>query len=419
MILLSHPTGNENVRQAALALQEAGLLREFWTCLSWNDEASANRFLPAKLRQQLSRRSFHPALRPLIRTVPAREMGRLLAGAIGVSAFSQHETGPLSIDAVFAGLDRKVAGRLRELADCRAVYCYEDGALETFRAAQERNLPRLYDLPIGYWRVAQQIYAEERTREPEWAVTLSGIRDSAEKLARKEEELKLATSVIVASSFTKETLRAAEFTAGVTVIPYGAPSVAERALVSNSGDLRVLYVGSLGQRKGLSYLLRAIDLLGRGNAALTLIGKKVTDGCRPLEEAIRRHHWIPTLPHGEILAEMQRHDVLVLPSLFEGFGLVILEAMAQGLPVITTAHTAGPDLLSEGLEGFIVPIRSAEAIAEKLDRLAGDPALLEEMKQAARKKAGERRWESYRDSLAQMARDVILNSFPISYAASP
>ena len=235
MILLSHPTGNENVRQAALAFQEAGLLQEFWTCLSWNADGPANRFLPAKLRQQLSRRSFHPALRPLIHTAPAREMGRLLASAIGVSAFSQHETGPLSIDAVFGGLDRKVAGRLRELADCQAVYCYEDGALETFRAAQERNLPRLYDLPIGYWRVAQQIYAEERTREPEWAVTLSGIRDSAGKLARKEEELKLATSVVVASSFTRETLRAAEFSASVTVIPYGAPAVADRAIDSHSG----------------------------------------------------------------------------------------------------------------------------------------------------------------------------------------
>ncbi len=418
MILLSHPTGNENVRQAALAFQEARLLQEFWTCLSWNADGRANRLLPAKLRQQLSRRSFHPALRPLIHTAPAREMGRLLGSALGVSAFSQHETGPFSIDAVFAGLDRKVARRLRDLVDCQAVYCYEDGALETFRAAQERNLPRLYDLPIGYWRVAQQIYAEERTREPEWAVTLSGIRDSAGKLARKEEELKLATSVVVASSFTRETLRAAEFSASVTVIPYGAPAVADRAISPHSGNLRVLYVGSLGQRKGLSYLLRAIDLLGR-RAELTLVGKKVAEGCRPLEEALRRHHWIPTLPHGEILAQMQRNDVLVLPSLFEGFGLVILEAMAEGLPVITTAHTAGPDLLSEGVDGFIVPIRSAEAIAEKLDRLAGNPKLLGEMKQAARRKARERRWESYRDSLAQMARDVILNSFPISYAASP
>lgn len=418
MILLSHPTGNEFIRQAALAFHEAGLLKEFWTCLSWNAETPVNRFLPARFRQQLSRRSFHPALRALIRTAPAREMGRLLAGTLGISAFSRHETGPLSIDAVFASLDRKVASRLCELEGCRAVYACEDGALETFRAARERNIARLYDLPIGYWRVAQQIYAEEREREPEWAVTLSGIRDSAGKLARKEEELKLATRVVVASSFTKETLGRAEFSAGVTVIPYGAPSVAEHEIVSNPGNLRVLYVGSLGQRKGLSYLLRAIHLLG-SKVELTLIGKKVAAGCRPLEEAISRHHWIPTLPHGEILAQMQRHDVLVLPSLFEGFGLVILEAMAQGLPVITTAHTAGPDFLSEGVDGFIVPIRSAEAIAEKLDRLAENSTLLGEMKQAARKKAGERQWDSYRDSLAQMARDVILDSFPISYAASP
>jgi len=108
-----------------------------------------------------------------------------------------------------------------------------------------------------------------------------------------------------------------------------------------------------------------------------------------------------------------------LPSLHEGFGLVIGEAMAQGLVVIATPHTAAPDLIDDGVDGFVVPIRSAEAIAEKLNRLAGNPKLLEEMKQAARQKAGERRWESYRHSLAQMARDVILNSFPISYAASP
>jgi alpha-maltose-1-phosphate synthase len=418
MILLSHPTGNEFVRQAALAFREAELLREFWTCLSWNAEAPVNRFLPARLRRQLSRRSFHPALRSLTRTAPVREMGRLLAVAMDISVFSKHETGPLCIDAVFAALDRKVASRVHELRDCRAVYAYEDGALETFRAAQERNLPRLYDLPIGYWRVAQQIYAEEQEREPEWAMTLSGACDSPEKLARKEEELKLATRVVVASSFTKETLHSAEFPAEVTVIPYGAPSVLDREIVSNSENLRVLYVGSLGQRKGLSYLLRAIRLLG-AKVELTLIGRKVAAGCGPLEEAVRRHHWIPTLPHGEVLAQMQRHDVLVLPSLFEGFGLVILEAMAQGLPVITTVHTAGPDLVSEGADGFIVPIRSAEAIVEKLDRLAGNPKLLREMKHAAREKARARKWGDYRDSLVQMARDVILPSFPTSYAASP
>ena len=109
---------------------------------------------------------------------------------------------------------------------------------------------------------------------------------------------------------------------------------------------------------------------------------------------------------------MQQHDVLVLPSLFEGFGLVILEAMAQRLPVITTAHTAGPDVISQGVDGFIVPIRSAEAIAARLDQLASTPHLLQEMKQAAQEKAKSQRWENYRESLVQMARDLVFKTIP-------
>jgi alpha-maltose-1-phosphate synthase len=415
MILLSHPTGNENVRQAALAFREAELLREFWTCVSWNPDASVNRLLPHSLRQQLSRRSFPPSLRAVTRTVPARETGRLLVSALGLSLFSEHETGPLSIDAIFSDLDRKVAARLKQLPDCRLVYAYEDGALETFRAANAQDISRVYDLPIGYWGVAQQIYAEEREREPAWAVTLTGARDSEEKLARKDEELRLANRVVVASSFTKETLRAADFTGEVQVVPYGAPSSIPSSVEAHSGPLRVLFVGSLGQRKGLSYLLRAIELLG-SKVTLTLLGRKAAEGCRPLEDAVRKHRWIPSLPHPELLRVMQQHDVLVLPSLFEGFGLVILEAMAQRLPVITTAHTAGPDVIAQGVDGFIVPIRSAEAIAARLDQLASDRSLLGEMKQAAQEKSKLQRWENYRESLAQMARDLVFNTIPAHHA---
>ena len=84
------------------------------------------------------------------------------------------------------------------------------------------------------------------------------------------------------------------------------------------------------------------------------------------------------------------HDVFVFPSLFEGFGLVLLEAMAMGLPMITTAHTAGPDLLEDGKEGFIVPIRSAEAIAEKLTWLS------------AHRETGRREWASGQSSSGQL-----------------
>ncbi len=393
MILLSHATGNENVRQAALALHEANLLGEFWTCLNWNPDALINNFLPTSLRDQLARRSLPESVRPFARTVPNREIVRLFSGIF-------------SIDNVLLDLDRKVAARLRSGRKFSAVYAYEDGAAESFRTAKDCGIRRIYDLPIGYWRVAQQIYAEEREREPAWARTLTGIGDSNEKLTRKEEELKLAERIVVASTFTRETLSHGHFEGTVDVIPYGAPAVSQNEIAVRSGLLRVLFAGSLGQRKGLSYLLQAAESLGR-NVELTLLGRKASENCPPLDAAVQRHRWIPTLPHAEVLREMQRHDVLVLPSLFEGFGLVILEAMAQGLVVIASPHTAAPDLIDDGKDGFIVPIRSSQAIAEKLETLVHDPSLLREMKVAARQKADAQRWEVYRHGLAQVAREVV------------
>jgi starch synthase len=216
----------------------------------------------------------------------------------------------------------------------------------------------------------------------------------------------LATCVIVASAFTKQTLAESPCTAKIDIVPYGAPSAISGEIAKAPGRLRVLFAGSLGQRKGLSYLLKAVEML-RGDVELTLLGRKAASGCAPLEAAVRKYRWLPTLSHGAVLREMQNHDVLVLPSLFEGFGLVILEAMAQGKPVITTDHTAGPDIIENEIDGFIVPIRSAEAIAQKLELLARDRERLMSMKAAARSKAQSRGWESYRRRLVEVAREVM------------
>ena len=404
MILLSHATGNEFVRAALAAFDRAGMLGEFWTTLSWDPESPVNRLLPRGLSDILRRRAFPEAIRSCTRTVPFRESIRLLAGAIGIS--SKHETGAFSVDAVFRELDRKVADRLRKIDNCRAVYAYEDGALETFRAARDRGLKRIYDLPIGYWRVGQKIFAEEKEREPEWAATLTGALDSAEKLDRKDKELGLADRVIVASSYTKQTLSDATVTAKVDIVPYGAPGSTPTEIRKPSDRLKVLFAGSLGQRKGLSYLLKAIDIM-KSSMELTLLGRKAASGCPPLEEAVRKHRWIPSLSHDAMLREMQNHDVLVLPSLFEGFGLVILEAMAQGVPVITTDQTAGPDVIQNEVDGFIVPIRSAEAIATKLDLLASDHERLMSMKSAAKSKAATLEWGNYHRRLVEVAQEVI------------
>jgi alpha-maltose-1-phosphate synthase len=409
VILISHPTANQNVRQTARALAEAGLLGEFWTCVNWKQDGFLDKYLPfpARVRNELRRRSFRAELKPFIRTFPWREWGRLLSGQLGLKWPTKDEIGVFSMDAVYFSLDRRVARRLSSSRGIEAVYAYDNGALESFRAAKGRGMKCIYEHPIVYWRKVREYQLEEAEMHPEWAPTLGALGDSEEKLARKDQELALADAVIAPSTFSKNSLaHAPDLKVPVQVIAYGAPLVSDGAKTDDrSGRLRVLFVGALSQAKGLGYLLEAAAHLGH-RIELTLIGQRVS-AVIPERAVLDRYRWIPSLPHEELLQEMSRHDVLVLPSLHEGFGLVIPEAMAQGLIVITTPHTAGPDLITDGVDGFVIPIRSAEAIEEKLDRLMTDGKLLAEMKLAARHKAEMRPWESYRRELGSMARALI------------
>jgi alpha-maltose-1-phosphate synthase len=406
VILLSHPTANQNVRQAALAFAEANLLAEFWTCLNWKQGGFFDRHLPARLRDELRRRSFADGVQPFIKTFPWREAGRLLSQQLGLRSLTRGEAGILSMDAVYLSLDRHVAGRLLDGNQVKAVYAYDNGALESFRVAKGRGLKCLYEHPIVYWREVRRYQQEEAELHPEWKPTLVALQDSDEKLARKDAELAMADVVIVPSTFSKNSLEQAPgLKASVQVVPYGAPSVSGAAIENRNDKLAVLFVGGLTQAKGLSYLLEAAAKLER-QIDLTLIGHRVS-AIMPAPAVLGKHRWIPSLPYNDLLGEMSRHDVLVLPSLHEGFGLVIGEAMAQGLVVIATPHTAAPDLIDDGVDGFIIPVRSAEAIAEKLELLGRERARLREMKQAARRKAQAHSWEVYRRSLVRLAREVV------------
>ncbi|MEO8440387.1 MAG: glycosyltransferase family 4 protein [Spartobacteria bacterium] len=409
MILLSHPTANQNVRQIALAFAEAGLLEEFWTAVHWKENGLFDQLarIAPRLRHELRRRSFPEQLAPFIHTVPGREWGRLASGHLGWIRLTRNERGVFSVDAVYRALDRRVAQRIASGLSIKAVYAYDDGALATFHAARKRGIKCIYEHPIISWRVVRELQREEAELHPKWAPTLGALHDSDEKLARKDEELSLADVVVTASSFARESIaHVPGLTAPVVVIPYGTqPAAASSPKESTSRKLRVLFVGSLSQAKGLGYLLEAIARLG-DSAKLTLIGRRISPEI-PAPALLDKYRWIPSLPHGELLREMSRHDVLVLPSLHEGFGLVMTEALAQGLVVITTPHTAGPDLITEGKDGFVVPIRSSEAIEEKLALLQRDRALLQAMREAARAKSRDCSWEIYRQRVVRLAREVV------------
>jgi glycosyltransferase involved in cell wall biosynthesis len=113
------------------------------------------------------------------------------------------------------------------------------------------------------------------------------------------------------------------------------------------------------------------------------------------------------LPHEEVLALMRTQDVLVFPSLFEGFGLVITEAMSQGTPVITTDRTAGPDLIEHGKNGWLVEAGSTAALQEALKNLIENPQLLAAVGKAAMETARQRPWEVYGKELAEAVAGVL------------
>ncbi|MEO7216461.1 glycosyltransferase family 4 protein [Mucilaginibacter sp.] len=399
-VVLSHPTGNEFVRALISALSKQGMLAEFDTTVAANPASAWLKLLPGSLRQEWLRRTY-PVPRHQINAFPVRELGRMILPRAGFKSAVKHETGWASVDAVYRGLDSEVAKRVLRLAKGNkpdAVYAYEDGALQSFRQAKQQGIKCIYDLPIGYWRAARVMLGAERERWPDWAPTLTGLRDSEAKLARKDEEIQLADSIFVASSFTAKTL---QYFRGelppVNVVPYAFPPVVvERRYekVSAARPLKLLFVGGLSQRKGIADMFAAVKTFGN-KVELTVVGSKLVDNCAVLNEALTKHRWIPSLPHDGVLKLMHQHDVLLFPSLFEGFGLVITEAMAQGTPVITTDRTAGPDIITDGGDGWLIQAGSTLKLQEAIENILVKPALIEATGRAAMATAQKRPWEVY------------------------
>src|SRR5260221_2080384 len=357
-ILMSHPTGNANVHAAALGFSNAGILGELNTAIAMFTGTILDRLSRIGLLSQLRRRRFDPALQHITKIFPWSEVGRLVASKAGIRSLTKHEAGIFCIDAVYQSIDRRVMKRLNKAhkQGIQGIYAYEDGALQSFIKAKTLGLQCLYDLPIGYWRTARKLLENEKEKWPAWKSTLTGFLDSDIKLARKDEELRLADKIFVASKFTANTLK--DFPgnlAPIEIIPYGFPSVinSRNYQTLKNRRLKLLFVGSLSQRKGIANLFEAVKGFDR-HIELTVVGRRVSGDCKALNNALAKHQWISALPHSEVLQLMRVHDVLVFPSLFEGFGLVISEAMATGTPVITTDRTAGPDLLQHGQNCLLI-----------------------------------------------------------------
>jgi glycosyltransferase involved in cell wall biosynthesis len=254
----------------------------------------------------------------------------------------------------------------------------------------------------------QQLVAAEHERYPDWAPAWE-LDDATRAFARRQHEECVAADLVVClSSFARKVLVDQGVPAEkMVVIPpalLGTPAP-DQAIARRTERLEVLFVGNDPMRKGLPDLVEAARLLDSRRFRFRAIG--VSDLTAHGREQTQR--WVEivgSMPRTEMLRQYLQADVLAFPTVSETFGIVILEAMRAAMVVITTSHGGGPDVIRDGIDGFLVPIHSPEAIAERLERLAANPRLREEMGRNARRRAEEFSVERYADQLAAALKRV-------------
>lgn len=265
--------------------------------------------------------------------------------------------------------------------------------------------------PIAHHSYIKAFVAEEAEREPDFAATLpdwTGTAKSSE-IQHLDEEIDLADFILVGSNFVRDSF----VVQGVPpekliVVPYGAdvrrfsppPEKSGKRLPGDcSNGLNLLYVGHINQRKGISYLLRAYAAFQGPDTRLRVVGSYYgnPDALTPYRELFEH---IPHAPQTALANYYREADVFVFPTLIEGMPLVVLEAMASGLPVITTPNGPG-DIVRDGVDGFVVPIRNADAIVEKLEYLRSHPEERLRMGRNARQRALEYSWSAYQQRVTR------------------
>lgn len=173
-----------------------------------------------------------------------------------------------------------------------------------------------------------------------------------------------------------------------------------------SDKLRVLYAGAVSLKKGVPYLLRAMEEIG-GKATLTLVGA-ISRELTQMIKAAAGHTHLSYVSKDRLRELYGSHDVLVMPTLGDSFGFVVLEAMAAGLPVIVSDHCGAP----VPNETWRVPALNAHAIAERLRHYAADRDALRRDSKIAHEFAAQFRPEKYRAEAGRLFQELLTTTAP-------
>jgi glycosyltransferase involved in cell wall biosynthesis len=405
-ILFGHPSGNPNSHHAAFAHWEAGRLMGFVT--PWfpsRFELASLRMVP-QLRaavDRLARRRFDPLVNaPKIqgRCGEWRRLWRRWRGKCD-------EGLPYEAN---DWLMRTMQRECRRL-DVSAVHSYEDCSLWQFEEAKRRGKACIYDMPIGYYPAWEQTQTELARKFTAWLPSGGLPSKRWVRPEQKRHEMELADLVLVPSTFVKETVLSFYPDKKVRLAPYGVDSdfwkpaqLTSDFRPPSSRPLRFVYAGGISIRKGIPVLIEAWCKARLSDAMLSLVGswQLAEERLASLPPGVEYH---PPCSAVELRMHYQNADVFLFPSFFEGFGLVLLEAMACGLPAVATKATAGPDIFDTTM-GRIIPSGSVDALIETLRWFSDNREKVPSMKSAARAKAESCTWAHYRQCVSEAVRGM-------------
>ncbi len=300
----------------------------------------------------------------------------------------------------FAAADRLLSEKAGQVALARRapLIAYSYYADAAFRMMEGSGLPRILFQVHPNGKYLRELFQREIEKVPEAKASLMEETEMSPLFAQNDETFARADAVLCASSFTRHSLTAAGSRAPTQVVGYGVDLdlFSARAAAPAAQPLTVGFVGALSQRKGARYLLAALAALPKGSAKLVLYTRAAVD-----RDLLRGFESVDIEVKGglsdvQLAADLKRCDLAALPSIAEGFGLVILEAMACGVPVLCTTSTGGADFIQHRQNGLLIEPSSASAIEQELAWALSHRAALFQMGQAARREAEKHTWAEYR-----------------------
>lgn len=315
-----------------------------------------------------------------------------LAGRVGFSGMRDR----LNV-AVIESFDRWMA---RRLEPCDVFHCLSSFGLVSHRAARARfGALTVCDRGSSHIRFQNEILREEYARLD---LPFAGI--DARIMERELAEYEFCDLISVPSTFAMRSfIEQSVPREKLRLNPYGVDLAMFHPTPKRDSVFRVLFVGVSSVQKGVRYLLEAVTRVEIPGLECWLIGA-IDPEMRPILSRYQGHfRHLGVLARAALSEQYSQASVLVLPSLQEGLALVQPQAMACGVPVIATTNTGAEDLFTDGVEGFVVPVRDPDAIAAKLVYLYEHPEARDAMGAAAlarvRAIGG---WNSYGEKMAAM-----------------